>query len=67
MSRATPYPADSSAWGKPVAHTKAGDSSHPAPTPLRDGRRDPSPDPYTDGNPHVMRNFSRDPSSGEGQ
>lgn len=54
-----PVPADSSGWQHPVAYTKNGDNSHPAPTPLVDGVRAVSPDPYTDDNPDVLRNFGR--------
>lgn len=60
-----PGPVDSSAWQQPVAHTKNGDNSHPDPVPLSGGVRAFAPDPYTEDNPHVLRNFSRDPSPKE--
>lgn len=59
MSHPSPGPADSSEWRNPVAHTKNGDSSHPDPVPLVNGVRAVSPDPYTDDNSCVRRNFGK--------
>lgn len=56
-----PGPVDSSGWKQPVAHTKNGDPSHPDPVPLLGGVRAVTPDPYTEDNPDVVRNFSRNP------
>jgi len=52
-------PVDSSQWKQPVASvTKDGE---PVPPPAKEsmGVRELTPDPYTDDNPHVRRNFGR--------
>jgi hypothetical protein len=55
-------PVDSSGWKQPVASHKDGEVlAPPAPTQQTESgiERTPTPDPYTDDNPHVIRNFGR--------
>lgn len=53
---------DSSGWKQPVAGFKDGEAQ-PAPAPQQQTeggmKRTVTPDPYTDDNPDVMRNFGR--------
>lgn len=51
-------PVDSSDWDHPVTYTKDGER-HPEPAKWRNGKRLPTPDPYTEDNKHVRRNFGR--------
>ena len=56
---------DSTGWDQPVTSTKNGEH-HPPPNPRvqteRGMERAPTPDPYTDDNPHVRRHFSNRPT-----
>lgn len=51
-------PVDSSSWKQPVSSHKDGEEV-PPPAKQSLGVREPTPDPYTDDNPHVRRNFGR--------
>lgn len=51
-------PVDSSSWKRPVSSIRDGEQ-HPEPAESRLGQREVTPDPYTQDNSHVKRNFGR--------